>query len=516
MSNFISVKNRDCMSSRKNKSWEEVLKYYEIENQSSLELDSPHHITNAKVLNKKPRHTSHWSTGFFLLFCCMTAPASITMTSYFPNSSDRQIKTTALTIAPPSTQETPQILTTSSISPNSKELHELSLPAKAITTYSGYNLVNTESTWVTYKVERYDKLADVFRRIKFPEVLQGLQQDKSINDVLINIKPKTIVRVKSSKGKLEKLVFTSDYQTSYQIQPTDDGSYQGTWQKKQFEVRQTRATFFVNRGLYADAQEHNVSRDIIRQLMAVFDWEIDFSKDVKKGDHATIIYENIYHQGDLITNLELLAAEFTNESTVHRSIRHTTAQGLTDYFTPEGREMKRAFIRTPVTRARVSSHFNPKRRHPILNKVRAHTGTDFAAPHGTPIIATGDGKVMHMARKGGYGKTIILKHREGYTTLYSHLSKYKENLKKGHFVAQGDVIGYVGSTGLATGPNLHYEFRKNNIPTNPITAKLPNSMSLTKKELELFKTAAINMKLQLGVLHRLTMERLDGNSDIGG
>jgi murein DD-endopeptidase MepM/ murein hydrolase activator NlpD len=151
-----------------------------------------------------------------------------------------------------------------------------------------------------------------------------------------------------------------------------------------------------------------------------------------------------------------------------------------------------------------------------LKKVRVHTGTDFAAPHGTPVISTGNGKVVHIAKKGGYGKTIVLKHREGYSTLYSHLSQFKKGLKNGQFVAQGDIIGYVGSTGLATGPNLHYEFRKNNVPTNPLTTKLPNSMSLTTKELEQFKTDSINMKLQLGVLHRLTMERLDSNSDIGG
>ena len=212
----------------------------------------------------------------------------------------------------------------------------------------------------------------------------------------------------------------------------------------------------------------------------------------------------------------LLAAEFINKGKVHRTVRHTTARGLTDFFTPEGREMKRAFIRTPVEHARVSSHFNPGRFHPVLHKIRAHKGTDFAARRGTPILATGDGEVKFLGRKGGYGKTIILKHREGYTTLYSHLDKYKSKLKKGQVVAQGDIIGYVGSTGLATGPHLHYEFRKNNIPADPMTVELPNSLSLTKSELKKFKFDAINMNLQLNVLHRFAMEKFDINSATGG
>ena len=165
----------------------------------------------------------------------------------------------------------------------------------------------------------------------------------------------------------------------------------------------------------------------------------------------------------------------------------------------------------------MSCRYNLKRRIKYYGyRVRPHKGTDFAAPRGTPIIATGDGSVKLIGRKGGYGKTIILRHREGYTTLYSHLSKFKKDLKKGQVVAQGDVIGYVGSTGLATGPNLHYEFRKHNTPANPLTVNLPNSLSLTKKELASFKVDAINMKLQLNVLHRFAKENVDIASTIGG
>lgn len=503
------------MSSQNSKTWEEVLAHYQIENQPSLALDFTQSSVSTKPHKESGQPVSRWSAKLLLLLSCTTAPASITIQSYFPSSLASDSQNVTLTMENNSNEKLPKTLTNGSTNPI-QTIYNLTLPNEALATYSGYGLINTESTWDTYKVERYDKLTDVFSSIDFPDILKTLQKIKPINDALGDIKPKTIVRVKSYKGSLERLVFTSDYEKSFEIKPTQTGSYEGTWKNKQFEVRQTRATFFVNSEIFADAKKNGIPQDIMRQLMAVFDWEVDFSKDVKAGDHATVIFENIYHEGDLITSLDLLAAEFTNSGNMYRSIRHTTAQGLTDYFTPEGREMKRAFIRTPITQARISSHFNPKRRHPILKKVRVHTGTDFAAPHGTPVISTGNGKVVHIAKKGGYGKTIVLKHREGYSTLYSHLSQFKKGLKNGQFVAQGDIIGYVGSTGLATGPNLHYEFRKNNVPTNPLTTKLPNSMSLTTKELEQFKTDSINMKLQLGVLHRLTMERLDSNSDIGG
>ncbi len=178
--------------------------------------------------------------------------------------------------------------------------------------------------------------------------------------------------------------------------------------------------------------------------------------------------------------------------------------------------MKRAFIRTPIAHARVSSHFNPGRFHPVLHKMRSHKGTDFAAKRGTPIMATGNGTVKFIGRKGGYGRLIVLTHREGYETRYGHMSRFKSDLKQGAKVYQGDIIGYVGSSGLATGPHCHYEFRKNGIAANPMTVKLPNSMSLTPTDLASFRNKAINLVLQLNVLHRFAQSNVNINSGTGG
>jgi murein DD-endopeptidase MepM/ murein hydrolase activator NlpD len=535
------VRSTAKASSINNKNWDDILARFDIQNQCDADLLPEQGATTHTFVEAHSSLMLSWTTRVILLVGCVVALGNLPLQSYFPNNSngqftltpDNQLATPAshtvfgsseMTV-PPSERTNytsisksliPTAVVEAATTLNNEETQELALPKQPLATYSGHKLINTGSIWQTYTVKRYDNQTNIFSRIKQSGILQDLQQIKSIKGALDKIKMDTVVRAKSYKGQLEQLVFTPDYENSFVITPTESGSFEGAWQKEQFEVRQARGIFSIKNGLFSDAKKVGVPENILSQVVTVFDWDIDFSKDVKVGDQVTIVFESIYHEGDLVGSLKLLAAEFINGDDRYRTIRHTTARGLTDYFTPEGREMKRAFIRTPVMRARVSSHFNPKRLHPILNKLRAHKGTDFAAPRGTPIIATGDGRVKLIGKKGGYGKTIVLRHREGYTTLYSHLSKFKKDLKKGQVVAQGDVIGYVGSTGLATGPNLHYEFRKNNTPANPLTVKLPNSLSLTKKELASFKVDAINMKLQLNVLHRFAKEDVDIASAIGG
>lgn len=537
-------------SVNKNKNWDDVLARYNIQNQVDLDFDAPEDHTQTSNEDTTTKNASRWTGRAVLFIGCATALGNLPLQSFLPNSLNNQFeisvneqretltpavkKDTAKTppelqlasfskpapvVNPTSVTSVAQDTTTDQeIAANTAidEVLELPLPKRALETYTGHELINTESTWHTYTVQRYDNLHNTFSQIKQASLLKTLRRIGSIDKALKDMNMGTIVRAKSHNGKLEQLAFTPDNKKSYVIEPDGEGSFTGKWQKKVFEVRQARATFAVKNGLFLDGKKVEVPSNIIRQVVSVFDWDIDFSHDVRVGDQVTVVYENIYHDGDLVGSQNLLAAEFINKGKIHRTIRHTTDRGLTDFFTPEGREMKRAFIRTPVEHARVSSHFNPGRFHPILHKIRSHKGTDFAARRGTPIIATGDGEVKFKGRKGGYGKTIVLKHREGYTTLYSHLDKFKKNLKQGQVVAQGDIIGYVGSTGLATGPHLHYEFRKNNIPADPLTVELPNSMSLTKSELVKFRADAINMKLQLNVLHRFAMENFDINSATGG
>lgn len=529
--------SRSTESSINNKSWDDVLARFDIQDQEVGQMGINNTETADPVItDKEDKQSPRWAARAIVLVGCTAALGNIPLQSFMPGAptgnhfeitlGDEQeitpqvdtdptpaIQQASIAMPP---QKTPVSVALSKELPIIDSAKELALPSRALETYAGHELINTQSVWRTYTVQRYDDLNNIFSKIKQRSALKTLKKSEEIAKALEKMKLGTIVRAKSHNGKLEELAFTPDNKQSYVVTPDAEGNFKGEWQEKVFEVRQARATFVVRQGLFNDGRKVEVPDNIIRQVISVFDWDIDFSKDVRTGDQVTVVFENIYHHGDLVGSQNLLAAEFINKGKIHRTIRHTTARGLTDYFTPEGREMKRAFIRTPVAHARVSSRFNPGRFHPVLHKIRAHKGTDFAAKTGTPIIATGDGVIQFKGTKGGYGRTIILKHREGYKTLYAHMSRYKDSLKQGQVVAQGDIIGYVGSSGLATGPHLHYEFSHNNTPVDSMTVELPNSMSLTPKELVHFRADAINMNLQLDVLHRFAMENFDINSATGG
>jgi murein DD-endopeptidase MepM/ murein hydrolase activator NlpD len=207
-------------------------------------------------------------------------------------------------------------------------------------------------------------------------------------------------------------------------------------------------------------------------MAGIFEWDIDFIQDVRVGDEFTVIYEELWRDGVKLRDGQIVAAEFVNQGKTFRAARFLDESGRASYYTPEGRSVRKAFIRAPLNFTRISSGFDPSRRHPVLNTIRAHRGVDYAAPTGTPIRAAGDGKVLFRGVQGGYGNMIILQHGSNITTLYGHMSRFG-SARTGARVNQGDVIGYVGSSGLATGPHLHYEYRVNGVHRNPRTVALP-------------------------------------------
>lgn len=399
------------------------------------------------------------------------------------------------------------------------DFQALELPQRAIETYIGHQVINTKSKWTSYTVKSYDNPSNILYKVGLGKSKSTLLRNDKIKTVLAGLKRNNIVRARSIGGKLSELILSPSYKKAFIVKPSKDGFegiWEGKWASDVFEIRQARSSFVIRNGLFFDGKKSGVPGNTIRQIIKVFDWDIDFTHDIRVGDRVTLVYEEVYHDGDKVGSQNLLAAEFINKKREFRTVRFTRDDGKSDFFTPEGREMKRAFIRTPIAHARVSSHFNPGRFHPVLHKMRSHKGTDFAAKRGTPIMATGNGTVDFIGRKGGYGRVIILSHRDGYTTRYGHMSKYKKNLKKGSKVYQGDIIGYVGSSGLATGPHCHYEFRQKGIAADPMTVKLPNSMSLTQHELASFRSKALNLVLQLNVLHRFATSDVNINSSTGG
>jgi len=237
------------------------------------------------------------------------------------------------------------------------------------------------------------------------------------------------------------------------------------------EPTETNGT--ITSSLFLAGKQAGLSDNMVMKLANLFGWDIDFSLDIRRGDRFGVVYNELYKDNVKIRNGQILAAEFVNNGKLYKAVYYTDPQGNGDYFNEEGKSMRKAFLRSPVEFARISSRFSNKRWHPVLSKWRSHKGVDYAARRGTPIRAAGDGKISSVGTKGGLGRAIIIRHGGRYTTVYGHLNGYARGIRTGKAIKQGQIIGYVGSSGLATGPHLHYEFRVNGVHRNPLTVKLP-------------------------------------------
>ena len=240
------------------------------------------------------------------------------------------------------------------------------------------------------------------------------------------------------------------------------------------EIRTAGAHGMIDSSLWVAANDAGLDSDVIDKIVRIFQWDINFFLDVRAGDSFTVVYEERWRDGVKLGNGHIVAAEYINQGKSYRAARYVDAAGNDGHFTPEGNSVERAFLRAPLDFTRVSSSFNPRRRHPILNTIRAHRGVDYAAPTGTEVQAAGDGTIIARGANGSYGNRIEIQHGDSITTLYAHLSRYG-NFRVGDRVSQGDTIGYVGMTGSATGPHLHYEYRKAGVHQNPQTVELPDA-----------------------------------------
>ncbi|BFM09031.1 peptidoglycan DD-metalloendopeptidase family protein [Halioxenophilus aromaticivorans] len=264
------------------------------------------------------------------------------------------------------------------------------------------------------------------------------------------------------------------------------------------EVRMTYRTATIDSSLFVAANEAGMDDNITMALADIFGWDVDFALDIRRGDDFKVLYEEQFIGDKKLGNGNIMAAEFTNRGKTFRAVRYTNPEGVSQYFTPDGQSMRKEFLRSPVDFARISSHFNLKRKHPVLNTIRAHKGTDYAAPTGTPIRAVGDGRVTFAGRNGGYGNVVKIQHGQTYQTRYAHLHKFRKGVRANSWVKQGDIIGYVGSTGLATGPHLHFEFYVNGAVRNPVTVKLPKAKSVPNNDMLRFAQQTQPLLSQLG------------------
>lgn len=267
-----------------------------------------------------------------------------------------------------------------------------------------------------------------------------------------------------------------------------------------FEVRIVHASAQIERSLFEAGQQAGLSEALILKLAEIFGWDVDLALDVQSGDRFAVVYEQKYWLGRKISDGPIRAAELSSQGHTHRAVAFRGRDGRIGYYTPAGRGLKRPFLRTPVKFSRVSSRFSKSRYHPILKLWRAHNGVDYAAAPGTPVVATGDGRITWLGRNGGYGNMVVIDHGGAYSTLYGHLSRFPDNLRAGQRVAQGDVIGYVGATGLANGPHLHYEFRVDGRHQNPLTFELPAEDGVAPSEREEFLRVAKEWIAQLDLM----------------
>ena len=283
--------------------------------------------------------------------------------------------------------------------------------------------------------------------------------------------------------------------------------------ERPIEVRKRIAYGVIDSSLFESGAAAGLSDKVIMNIAGIFAWDVDFVFDIRQGDNFYVQYEEIWQDGEFVTDGEIVAAEFNNDGRTHRAIRFIDSGGLSDYFTPQGDSVRKAFIRAPVDFTRVSSNFNPRRRHPILNTIRAHRGVDYSAPRGTPIKAAGDGKVIFRGVKNGYGKTVILQHGGNITTLYAHMSSYVAKAGVGTRVRQGQAIGFVGATGLATANHLHYEYRLNGVHRNPRTVDLPQAEPIDEQYREKFLASVDPILQELENFKRTQVATIAQNDD---
>lgn len=275
------------------------------------------------------------------------------------------------------------------------------------------------------------------------------------------------------------------------------------------EVHTRYATGTINSSLSAAGADAGISYGMVIEMANIFGYDIDFARQIREGDSFEVLFEEKLVDGERVGTNPIKAARFTNRGKVYTAIRYTDRNGVASYYRADGESMRKAFIRTPVEFARISSRFNPNRRHPVLNKIRAHNGVDYAAPTGTPIMATGDGRVVHVGRKGGYGNTVVIQHGRQYQTLYAHMSRYANGIRNGSHVSQGQVIGYVGMTGLATGPHLHYEFQINGRHVDPLGVKLPAADPIPANERTAFMALSNRLMASMDAQRTTQLAMLD-------
>jgi murein DD-endopeptidase MepM/ murein hydrolase activator NlpD len=366
-------------------------------------------------------------------------------------------------------------------------------PAAAIASPAQTQDANVAFSTIEVVVSRNDTMDQLFRRFELNLAdLASLRNLPEMRSQVDKLRPGEMLRLMHRDGALVGLERKLSDSETLKVTRDADG-FSTDVLENPLEVRTRTASATIDSSLFQATADARLSDRVAFELAEIFQYDIDFVLDIQAGDRFTVVYEEIFQDGTLLRSGNILAAKFVNDGREFRAVRFVDPDGHGEYYTPDGRSLRKAFMRAPVQFSRISSRFNLSRRHPVLNRIRAHKGVDYAAPIGTPVRAAGEGRVRFVGRQGGYGNVIELEHGSGVITVYGHLSRFAQHLRRGQRVELGKVIGFVGQTGLATGPHLHYEYRVRGVHKNPQTVPLPDAAPIPEAEREEFMVATAGL-----------------------
>lgn len=371
------------------------------------------------------------------------------------------------------------------------------------------SMVTEPVYWHSANIQRGDTVSELLRRLNVQDaVADNFLRRATDASSLRQLRPGRTVQAKTSAdGRLLALSYADNEGKQVKIAPLSD-TFTVDALPAQAEHRVFAQTGEIDSSLFAATDSTNLPDSVAIQLVEIFGGDIDFHRDLRRGDQFRIIYEQPYLNGDATPNARILAAEFINRGRVLQAFYFQDGEHVGDYFSPDGKSMRKAFLRSPIEFSRVSSGFSRARFHPVLNRWRAHKGVDYAAPTGTKVRATADGVVRFVGRQGGYGNMVMLDHQGHFQTVYGHLSRFA-NLHRGQRVSQGEIIGYVGQTGLASGPHLHYEFKVSGVQRDPLKIALPDGKPVGEAQRPAFIEATRPLHAQLSLLRNTRIALLD-------
>lgn len=321
---------------------------------------------------------------------------------------------------------------------------------------------------ISVKVERNDTLDQIFRRLQLSLTdLANIRALEGARAALDRLRPGDELTFASRGGELVGFERPLSLSQTLKVQRGDDNGFTASVEEVPLTRHVVTTGGSIDSSLFAAGTAAGLRDITTMQLAEVFRWDVDFVLDLRQGDSFRLVYEQLERDGRIVADGDILAAEFINEGRRYRAVRYVNAEGKADFYTPEGTSLRKAFLKAPVQFSRISSVFNPNRRHPVLNSIRAHRGVDYAAPTGTPVKAAGAGRVVYRGVKGGFGNVVEIEHAGRIITRYGHLSRFAKGVGQGSKVEQGEVIAYVGSTGLATGPHLHFEYIEHGVFVDP-------------------------------------------------